>query len=79
MVDEAEANARTTPVPEERPRYAFDEGDSVALELNSAGEKWKSWKSVLQTLDRTLRLLTTAVFQIFSVAFIFFKVKMFSY
>ena len=42
MGDEAEANARTTPVPEERPRYAFDEGDSVALELNSAGEKWKS-------------------------------------
>lgn len=55
MVDEAEANARTTPVLEERPRYAFDEGDSVGLELNSTGEKWKSWKSVLQTLDRTLR------------------------
>ena len=48
----------------DRPQYAFPQGDSVALELE-AGTKWTSWKSVLQTMDRTLDpdQIVTAGFQ----------------
>ena len=52
MGDEAEANARTTPVPEERPRYAFDEGDSAGSERSAARLQAESMQNEFRKVEK---------------------------